>query len=1324
MKRLLSVSLFAVLFLSCGAGIKPFPEGRCPVVVSDRLSNPSVTSFCLDTLGRMWIGTERGLNRFNGYDYHQYFFSNDTLGLPGNYISDIALDRSGRIWVGTEDGVAVFSENNGFRRIPVHSKEKAVSQILCGEDGNIYLSMMEDFCVLDSLTGAFESRIPKIDRRHSYCQRCYLDDSENCVWSVASLEITRYDLDTFDRTDSCRTSHFVVTSTMLSNGEIWMAGRHVVSVFDTRTMSMKPLPKAISSDKSFIGQDIEFIAEADSSTVLFKTSEGQLYCYIRGEEVMMEVQPSTFRIPSSFALKTVYLDSSHRLWLASDNNGFAVRPPLSGSAYYGLESGEVESASIVSASRDSDGNIWLASLHDGLFRYEPHSGTISKARLSRHSYTEKSYYLHSNNPLVMADSSGFIWITPPDRSSIMRGRYHDGLITVKDDFHLFYPRVALCDSDGGVWIGTFNYYIHYMPKDGRELKRLQLYPSKTTQITCLLEYGSSILVGAYNEPLIMVDRKSLQTELLPISQEDYNECTPHGFFYPTSFHVSSDGSILIGTRFNGILRYDPDSSRLEKLKGSPEIDISSIEEDSKGQIWASTSNGVFVYNPEEETWYDYYSPRITEGGMYFYDRASLAETDGSILFGTSQGIIVINPAEKPAGNEGKLLFEDIRIQNKTYPVGNSKRIVLPHSDNDFAVTFAAPIFQSVDKIHYKYILEGKGDQWIDLGVGREIYFNKLPTGHYTLKVRHCMGQDDVLSESSLKIRVKPHPLLSLPCILLYIVLALFALWKIGRTRKRIMDEKRAAREAEFEMEQEKRINKMNMTFFSNISHEFRTPLTMIYGPISQLSEDSSLKGRQKGLISLVRSSIERMLSLVNQLMDISKLENSSLGLKVNRTDIVPVIENSLAIFKVNSEALGIKFNVKGLEYPLLTWFDSDKIQKIISNLLSNALKFTPKGGAISFELDEEIKEHEPFVRITISDTGIGIPEDKLESIFEKYYQIESKESAGAMNNCGTGIGLYHARNLATIHHGTLVAANRPGGGSVFTLLFPKSESAYSEEEKDYGEASVSGRFPLETVSAMNPEAISDDMDKCPLLLTVDDDPDIIRYLSNLFSGEYRFVSANSTDEALALANDTPPDIILSDVAMPGKDGFELCRAIKSDLQLCHIPVVLVTAMGAMENQVQGLEEGADAYVTKPFNPAYLKALVRSQLENRSRIRRQVNEATDSSSIEAISRRDKAFLDQVYSIMESKLSDEELDVASLAAILGISRTKFYYKMKGLTGKSPSEFFLQYKLNVARRLLNEGVLNISEIAIKTGFVSLSHFSKSFKKQFGVSPSKYTG
>ncbi|MBR3500992.1 MAG: response regulator [Bacteroidales bacterium] len=1324
MKRLVYIILSSLAILSCGGHRPVFPENRKPVLVSDRLSNPSVTAFCTDALGRMWIGTERGLNRFNGYDYHQYSFSNDTLGLPGNYISDIALDRSGRIWVGTEDGVAVFSENTGFRRIPVHSKEKAVSQILCGKDGKVYLSMMEDFCVLDSLTGAFESRIPKIDRCHSYCQRCYLDENEYHLWSVASLEITRYNLETFERTDTCLTSHFVATSTMLSNGEIWMAGRNAISVFDTRTLSMKPLPEAIRSNKTFMRQDIEFIAEVDSSTILFKTSEGQLFCYMREEEALMEVPPSMFRIPPSFALKSVYLDSSHRLWLASDNNGFAVRPPLSGSNYYGLDSGELGSASIVSASRDSKGIIWLASLHDGLFRYDPHSGTLSKPRLSHHSYIEKSYYLHSNNPLVMADSSGFIWITPPDRPSIVRGRYKDGLIAVKDDFPLFYPRVALCDSEGGVWIGTFNYYIHYMPKDGSELKRLQLYPSKTTQITCLLEYENSILVGAYNEPLIMVNRKSLQTELLPITQDDYEECTPRGFFYPTTFLLYSDGSILVGTRFNGILRYDPASARLERLKGSPEIDISAIEEDAEGQIWASTSNGVFVYNPGEGTWYDYYSPLITEG-MYFYDRSSLADTDGSLLFGTSQGIMVINPAEKPTGNEGKLFFEDIRIQDKTYPVGDSRRIVLPHYDNDFAITFAAPVFQSVDKIHYKYILEGKGDQWIDLGAGREIYFNKLPSGNYTLKVRHCMGQDDVLSESSLKIRVKPHPLLSIPFIILYIVLALFILWWIGRTKKRIMDEKRAAREAEFEMEQEKRINKMNMTFFSNISHEFRTPLTMIYGPVSQLSDDPSLWGKQRSLISLVRGSIERMLSLVNQLMDISKLENSTLGLKVNRADIVPVIENSLAVFKVNSEALGIKFNVKGLEYPLLTWFDSDKIQKIISNLLSNALKFTPKGGAISFELDEEIRNSEPYIRITISDTGIGIPEDKLESIFEKYYQVDSKGSAGAMNNHGTGIGLYHARNLATIHHGTLFAANRPGGGATFTLLFPKSESSYSEEEKDYGEASVSGRFPIETVSAIpDTKIISESVDKFPLLLAVDDDPDIIRYLFNLFSSEYRFAAANSTDEALALANDTHPDIILSDVAMPEKDGFELCRSIKRDLQLCHIPVVLVTAMGAMENQVQGLEEGADAYVTKPFNPAYLKALVRSQLENRSLIRRQVNEAVDSSSIEAISRRDKAFLDQVYSIMESKLSDEELDVAGLAAILGISRTKFYYKMKGLTGKSPSEFFLQYKLNIASRLLNEGVLNISEIAIKTGFVSLSHFSKSFKKQFGVSPSKYKG
>ena len=396
----------------------------------------------------------------------------------------------------------------------------------------------------------------------------------------------------------------------------------------------------------------------------------------------------------------------------------------------------------------------------------------------------------------------------------------------------------------------------------------------------------------------------------------------------------------------------------------------------------------------------------------------------------------------------------------------------------------------------------------------------------------------------------------------------------------------------------------------------------------------------------------------------------------------------------------------------------------MSNLLSNAVKFTPRGGTVSLSVEEVREGDARFVQMSVADTGPGIPEDQREKVFDRYYQLD-KDRKGRINY-GTGIGLFYARSLAILHHGTLTVSDRNDGqGAVFTLSIPMDESAYTESERILSERPVNGIFPMETLPATLEDVPEGNLrPNLPILLAVDDDPEVVRYLVALFSGSYQVLSAYRADEALRLALDRSPDLVLSDVAMPGKDGFQLCRDFKSNLQLCHIPVILVTAMGTIQNQVQGLDLGADAYVTKPFDPAYLRALVKSQLENRRRVQNLVNAATMSSEVDPLTSRDRAFLDQLYALMEKELSNEDLDMGRMTELMKISRTKFYYKIKGLTGKTPSEFFMQYKLNMAAKLLKEGDWNVSEIAIRTGFKSLPHFSKAFKKQFGVPPSKYCG
>ena len=354
----------------------------------------------------------------------------------------------------------------------------------------------------------------------------------------------------------------------------------------------------------------------------------------------------------------------------------------------------------------------------------------------------------------------------------------------------------------------------------------------------------------------------------------------------------------------------------------------------------------------------------------------------------------------------------------------------------------------------------------------------------------------------------------------------------------------------------------------------------------------------------------------------------------------------------------------------------------------------------------------------MSDNGPGIPEDQLEKIFERFYQAEPGKKV-----TGSGIGLYYARALAQLHHGYIKAWNQPEGGAMFSLVIPVSAASYTEDERSTAQPQQLPSHALaQSIEADEPDAQNGKRH----IAVVDDDIDIANYLKVLLKPQYKVSLYFDGTSALKGMTEDIPDLIISDVVMPGMDGYELCARIKGDLQLSHIPVVLVTAKVAVENQVQGLDKGADAYVTKPFQPAYLLALVKSLLENREKLHRQLGAATTTEEIEseALSPRDAAFMKELYELMEKELANADLDIVQITEMMKISRTKFYYKVKGLTGENPSVFFKRYKLNRAADLLKEGKHNMSEIAWMTGFNTLSHFSTSFKKQFGVPPSEYVG
>ena len=815
----------------------------------------------------------------------------------------------------------------------------------------------------------------------------------------------------------------------------------------------------------------------------------------------------------------------------------------------------------------------------------------------------------------------------------------------------------------------------------------------------------------------------------------------------------SQGHLWFSTSGSGLDLYHPannDFENFDKEKNGLASDCvyETQESAASGKLLLITNQGFSIF--------DYQNMHIknysAENGfpLTAVNENSLCITrDGEIFLGGVQGMISFHEMElnftpKPYNIILSRLIvngQEIHAGDKTgilqHSLCHTREITLNADQSMFSIEFATSNYIPANKTISFTNWRAFSDEWTNTRGLHSITYTNLNAGTYTLLIKPEEKDESLCPQARLIIHILPPYYRTTFAYFIYLILTTAVLWYLIRTYKSRIKLQESLKYEQKHIQDVEALNQSKLRFFTNISHEFRTPLTMISGPVTQLCESPKIEGENKQLLYIVQRSVGRMLRLVNQLMDFNKLENDTLKLRVKRTDIISQLQRFVDIFRINANEKGIALNTYGLEDTFLMWLDVDKLDKIVGNLLSNALKFTPNGGKVELCFDVITREEAArlftltdkdidtqYVKVAVADSGNGIPEEQLEKVFERYYQLDN-QSKGTYN-WGTGIGLYYARSLALLHHGYLKAGNRTeGSGAVFTLLLPVNDLSYTPEECTLPEEEQNKAFPIQTEEQYQLENTESIRQQKQTLLVVDDDTEVAHYLKALLSPVYNVVCRFDADSAFKAMSEEAPDLVLSDVVMPGRNGYDLCRQIKEDLQLCHIPVILVTAKATVENQVEGLNTGADAYVTKPFEPNYLLALIKSQLKNREKVRSLLSRSTQTDEIEenVLSPQDNTFMTELYHLMENELSNPELDVARMTELLKISRTKFYYKVKGLTGENPSVFFKTYKLNRAAKLIKEGKYTISEIADMTGFSTLSHFSTSFKKQFGATPSEYS-
>ena len=1327
MKNLLL--LFVWLLAACHSAPAFVPqasEGQpASTIVTSDLSNQKINALAEDAQGHIWMGTFRGLNKYNVYEYHQYFCNDDSLSLPDNQVNDLFRDSQGRLWVATVNGICQYTEKDNFHHIPIDFANKNGHQLLENKKGRIFLNMVVQLCVFNPEKEQFECVFKQFDPHFFYNGRCHID-SEDYLWDVKPFALRRYDSSTLELKDSIPTRNFPTYSYLHNGRELWLAGQRSLDLLDTRTCQYKPLPEAVRECRLLMESTVSQIHPYGAGGLLFYSTDNGLFYYNAIEQTVLHQSENGFPFEAPrFRISRMFTDSQKNLWIGSTDQGYSVvyhyKERFNRNSYLRTT---LEHKSVVALATDGSRHLWISTLMDGLYLYDLQKQKVSRVKVENAEKREIT--------ALFVDNTDALWLAAK-HNQVLKCRYENGKLRVEQKHTLPMPMNITQDDKGTIWVSSASPLIYALRPGEASFTSVSPLsgPTYFTFIPTLLPHSSGqLFVAAFHYPLYQLDTGTRQVEKLPVKAEEWANCIRRSVFIPTVLYEDNRREVWIGTVGNGLLKYTPSTRRMEPVPGIPCTDISSIEEDGQGDIWVGTMYGLSRYDRATGRFTNYYAADGI-GGNQFYDRASCQLTNGTLIFGGTHGLTLFQPIDVQSKREIPLLFEDLKVHNRlvqpqdgedaciTRHLSYRPDIHLDYRQNGFSISFAALDYCEFERVHYYYQLEGFDKYWVDANNNREAYYANLPAGSYTFRVRITNNDKSIVeAENSIRVVIAPAPWATWWARLLYLLTAATIIGLFLRARLRVLREKEATRRAQLEREQEQRINRMNMSFFANISHEFRTPLTMIAGPVTQLCETPTIQGGDKKLLYIVQRSVVRMLRLVNQLMDFNKLENDTLRLKVRRTDIIEELRRYVDVFAVSAEEKGITFATYGLEDAYCVWLDADKLDKIVGNLLSNALKFTPRGGKIELCLDADATH----VKITVADTGCGIPEGQEEKIFERYYQADNRTNSGRYN-WGTGIGLYYARALARLHHGSLQAANRPEGGALFTLLLPTAESSYTEQERASDEKRQNELFPLQATAELTAPPASEESGK-PLLLVVDDDAEVVHYLEALLTPGYRVISRFDADSAFKAVQEEAPALVLSDVVMPGETGYDLCRRLKEDLQLCHIPVVLLTAKATVKEQVEGLDFGADAYVTKPFEPSYLLALIKSQLKNREKIRALLGRSTqtDEQTQNVLSPQDNAFMTTLYQLMEAELSNPELDVNRLTEMLHISRTKFYYKVKGLTGETPATFFKTYKLNRAAEMIREGKYTFAEIADRTGFSTPSVFSSNFKKQFGVAPSEY--
>ncbi|MCB0642033.1 MAG: response regulator, partial [Phaeodactylibacter sp.] len=804
--------------------------------------------------------------------------------------------------------------------------------------------------------------------------------------------------------------------------------------------------------------------------------------------------------------------------------------------------------------------------------------------------------------------------------------------------------------------------------------------------------------------------------------------------YATLFY---DQKLWVGTFGEGLFALDPDNGQTQHYTtadGLPGNTVLGILPDERGQLWLSTNNGLSRFDPITEGCTNYSHSNGLEDLEFNYN-AFCRTRSGEFLFGGTHGLTRFHPDDlRPSTTTPSIVFTGLTAFNRQIEVGEedgllqrplneTEVLTFNYGDANFTLHFAALDYTNPRGNRYAYRMLGLNEEWTTVTGRPEATYTLQQEGEYVFQLK-AANKDGLWNPAmrELRVRVLPPPTRTWWAYLIYsllIVMAVAALVRITRLRQSYRLER-------LEKKQQAAIHQMKMRFFTNVAHEFRTPLTLIIGPLEELlqrgfaDKDGSIRGR----LGTIYSNAQRMLNLVNQLLTFRKMEEGYEPMEVLQTDLSVYLRTIFDSFVDHARMRSIQYTFKGADQAIELWLDREKITKVLFNLLSNAFKFTPDGGKISLELSQEQKE----VILAVADNGPGIDPALHEQIFQRFYEKTPGQTPNQIK--GTGIGLALSRQLVELHSGRLELSSTVGQGSVFRVILPTGKEHFRPEDLQQEEQLPNPLPAFTGLPVHSPATVADESvaasvedSQQPILLIVEDNPEVQGFIRSIFAGDFQILVADDGKTGLQIAEKEQPDIILSDVMMPNMDGFEMCRQLKTNLATSHIPVLLLTARTTLNDRLEGLETGADDYISKPFHPNEIRLKVHNRVAQRRRMRAHFGESRDFAPKEiTVTSADEAFLHQLIALVEANIDNPEFKIEQFAQELAVSRALLFTKIKALTNFTPKNFLKSFRLKRAAQLLKSGKLNISDVAYQVGFKEPKYFSRVFQKEYGCNPSAY--